>query len=49
MASSYQGVAGENSFRFSGRVGAKALKPGKYRLLATAGTSVKRAAFTIAR
>ena len=44
-----QGVAGDNGFRFSGRVGAKALKPGKYRLVAAAGTSVKRAAFTITR
>ena len=44
-----QGVAGENGFRFSGRVGAKALRPGKYRLVATAGASVKRAAFTITR
>ena len=42
-----QGAAGDNGFRFSGRIGGKALKPGKYRLVALADTSVKRAAFTI--
>jgi hypothetical protein len=44
-----QGVAGENTFGFSGRIGPKALAPGRYRLIATAGASVKRAAFTITR
>jgi hypothetical protein len=44
-----QGVAGENRFGFSGRIGPKALAPGRYRLIATAGASVKRVAFTITR
>ena len=48
-ASPSRASAGENRFRFSGRVGAKALAPGKYRLVARAGASVKRAAFTITR
>jgi hypothetical protein len=33
---SHGGAAGANSFRFTGRVGGKALKPGSYRLVATA-------------
>ena len=44
-----RGAAGQNSFRFDGRVSGRALKPGKYRLVAEAGASVKRAGFTIAR
>jgi hypothetical protein len=44
-----QGAAGQNSFKFSGRVGGKALKPGRYRLVGQAGGSVKRAAFRIVR
>jgi hypothetical protein len=43
------GLAGTNAFRLSGRVGRKALAPGGYRLVATSGTSVKRAAFTVKR
>jgi hypothetical protein len=46
---SHQGGAGENSFGFSGRVGARALAPGKYRLVAVAGTSAKRAPFKVTR
>ncbi len=42
-----QGAAGQNSFRFSGRVGRRALKPGRYRLAGTVGASVERAGFTI--
>ena len=42
-----QGAAGENSFGFSGRIAGKALKPGRYRLVASAAGSVKRASFTI--
>ena len=34
-----QGVAGPNSFTFSGRIGGRALRPGRYRLLAKTGTS----------
>ena len=45
----HQGAAGQNSFRFSGRVGGKALKPGRYRLVGQAGDSVKRAAFRIVK
>jgi hypothetical protein len=43
------GKAGANTFRFTGRLKSKALPPGSYRLVATTGTSVKRAAFTIKR
>ena len=32
----YDGVAGENSFPFSGRIGKKKLKPGRYRATLTA-------------
>jgi hypothetical protein len=41
------GATGQNSFRFSGRIGGKALKPGSYRLLGSAGGVTKNAAFTI--
>jgi hypothetical protein len=44
---SLQGVTGANAFRFSGRLGGRALKPGRYRLVAKAGASVKRAGFRI--
>jgi hypothetical protein len=40
-------VTGANAFRFSGRLGGRALKPGRYRLVAKAGASVKRAGFRI--
>jgi hypothetical protein len=48
------GGAGSNSFTFTGRIGGKSLKPGKYRLsaVATAGSSksaVKQASFKIVR
>jgi hypothetical protein len=43
------GAAGPNSFKFSGRVRGKALKPGRYRLVGRAGDSVKRAAFRIVK
>lgn len=47
-------TAGNNSFRFTGRLGGKKLKPGKYRLMAraksTGGTSAPRSAnFRIVR
>jgi hypothetical protein len=44
-----QGVGGPNSFRFSGRIRGKALKPGKYRLVGSAGPSLRRTRFTITR
>ena len=31
----HQGRQGQNSFRFSGRLGGKKLRPGRYRLVAT--------------
>jgi hypothetical protein len=43
-----QGVAGPNSFTFSGRIGGKALRPGRYRLVGQVGASSRRAGFTIA-
>lgn len=46
---SQQGAGGDNKFGFSGRIGTRALAPGKYRLIAAVGASVKRAAFTIVR
>ncbi|HEX6229006.1 MAG TPA: choice-of-anchor Q domain-containing protein [Solirubrobacterales bacterium] len=45
----HQGAAGRNSFRFSGRVRGKALRPGRYRLVGRAGDSVRRAAFRIVK
>jgi virginiamycin B lyase len=51
---SHSGTAGANTFKFSGRVGGKSLKPGRYRLVAvaTAGSSkstVKQTNFKIVR
>ena len=40
------GSAGSNRFHFSGRLRGKVLRPGRYRLAATAGRSVRRAAPT---
>ncbi len=45
----HQGAAGENKFGFSGRIGSRALAPGKYRLVGRAGVSVRRAVFRISR
>ena len=50
----HSGKAGSNSFKFTGRVGRKSLKPGTYRLVAvaTAGSSkstIKQASFRIVR
>jgi hypothetical protein len=42
------GAAGQNRFKFTGRVRRKALKPGRYRLAGSAGGVVKRANFKIA-
>jgi hypothetical protein len=41
------GAAGQNRFKFTGRLGSKALKPGRYRLAGSAGGIVKRANFKI--
>jgi hypothetical protein len=46
---SQQGAAGPNSFRLSGRVGGRALKPGKYRLVGRTGDTSRSAGFTIVR
>jgi hypothetical protein len=45
----HDGAGGNNSFKFSGRVKGRALPTGRYRLLAKAGDSVKRARFRIVR
>jgi hypothetical protein len=44
---SVAGVAGPNSFKFSGKLGGKALKPGSYRLIGSAGGAVESANFKI--
>jgi hypothetical protein len=41
------GAAGQNRFKFSGRLGSRALKPGRYRLAGSAGGVVKHANFKI--
>jgi hypothetical protein len=46
---SVTGTASLNSFKFSGRIGNKALKPGAYRLVGRCGTTVKRGLFKIVR
>jgi hypothetical protein len=47
----HAGVAGANKFRFTGRVGRKALKPGRYALAAAIGNGAvaQRTAFRIVR
>jgi hypothetical protein len=45
----HSGVAGVNSFKFSGRLGGRPLKPGLYRLAGNAGGAVKRASFRIVK
>ena len=44
---SHQGAAGPNSFRFSGRLRGRALRPGKYRLVGRIGATSRSARFTI--
>lgn len=44
-----QGAAGQNSFRFAGKVGGKPLGPGRYELVGTSGGVTKEAAFTVQR
>jgi hypothetical protein len=41
------GATGQNRFKFTGRLGSKALKPGRYRLAGSAGGVAKRANFKI--
>ena len=43
----HAGAAGANAFRFTGRIGGKALRPGAYRLVARAGSSSARTTFTV--
>jgi hypothetical protein len=44
------GRAGANAVRFSGRVGARALAPGRYRLIATpAGGRSRTAGFVVVK
>jgi virginiamycin B lyase len=50
----HSGKAGSNSFRFTGRIGNKALRPGRYQLVAVASagsakSTAKRASFRIVR
>jgi len=45
----HSGQAGQNKFKFSGRVGGGALKPGAYRLVGVTGTTRRTAAFRIVR
>jgi hypothetical protein len=46
---SHQGAAGPNTFRFSGRLGSRALKPGRYRLVGRTGDTSMSAGFKIVR
>jgi hypothetical protein len=43
------GGTGSNTFKFSGQIGGRALAPGRYELVGTAGGVVKRASFTIVK
>jgi hypothetical protein len=45
----HPGVAGQNRFKFSGRVGGRALKPGAYRLVGMTKTATLRAPFRIVK
>jgi len=45
----HSGQAGTNSFKFSGRLTGKALKPGSYRLVGNAGSVSKTASFRIVK
>jgi len=48
-AFSHTGAAGQNRFKFSGRVGNRALKPGAYRLTGKTAAASRRASFKIVR
>jgi hypothetical protein len=43
------GATGTNTFKFSGRIGGRALAPGSYRLVASAGGSTRSVGFKIVR
>jgi hypothetical protein len=43
----HSGQAGQNSFKFSGRIAGKALKPGRYRLVGITGATRRTATFRI--
>ena len=45
----HSGQAGANSFKFSGRLNGKALKPGRYRLVGKTGSVSKAASFRIVK
>lgn len=48
----HDGTAGQNAFRFRGRIAGKALRRGRYRLTATApgrGSRIRRASFKVVR
>jgi hypothetical protein len=45
----HAGIASLNHFKFSGRLGGRALKPGSYRLKGSAGGAARRAAFRIVK
>jgi hypothetical protein len=45
----HSGLAGSNTFRFSGRLNGKGLKPGSYRLVGRTGSVSKAASFKIVR
>jgi hypothetical protein len=45
----HSGQAGQNRFKFSGRIAGKGLKPGSYRLVAKTGSASKTASFKIVK
>jgi hypothetical protein len=45
----HSGQAGSNTFKFSGRLNGKALKPGSYRLVGKTGSVSRTASFRIVR
>jgi hypothetical protein len=46
---SNSGAAGQNQFKFSGRIGGRSLAPGSYRLMASAGGASRTANFKIVK
>jgi hypothetical protein len=46
---SIQAPSRTSSFRFSGKIGGRLLKPGPYRLVGSAGDAIRRASFTIVK
>jgi hypothetical protein len=45
----HTGQSGRTQFKFSGRIGGKSLRPGRYRLVGTTGVTKKTAAFRIVK